>query len=100
MFHQNRLPQFPGNKLLFHAVQHINIADTIKLLDEKEADIHANNVNNQTPLHIAVYTRNQNLVEILLKCVFNADTRQTLMRKITSISDFVPVCTERLKSMN
>lgn len=46
MFNLSKLPVFPGNKLLFHAVQHINISDTIKLLDEKEADVNAMNVNN------------------------------------------------------
>jgi len=61
------MPAFPGNKLLFHAIQHINIPDTIKLLEEKEADINAQNVNSQTPLHTAVMTKNSALVEILLK---------------------------------
>lgn len=58
MFKTSKLPAFPGNRLLFHAVQHINISDTIKLLEEQEADVNAKNVNNSTPLHIAVSTRN------------------------------------------
>lgn len=52
------MPAYPGNKLLFHAIQHINIPDTIKLLEEKEADVNAENVNNSTPLHFAVMTHN------------------------------------------
>ena len=35
------MPSFPGNKLLFHAIEHINVSDTIKLLEEKEADVNA-----------------------------------------------------------
>ena len=58
MFKSSKLPAYPGNRLLFHAVQHINISDTIKLLEEKEADVNALNINDCTPLHIAVATRN------------------------------------------
>jgi hypothetical protein len=46
MFKNKHLPAYPGNKLLFHAVQHINVSDTIKLLEQKEADVNAQNVNN------------------------------------------------------
>ena len=67
MYNKQKMPAYPGNKLLFHAIQHINIPDTIKLLEEKEADVNAENVNNSTPLHFAVMTHNQALVEILLK---------------------------------
>ena len=61
------MPAYPGNKLLFHAIQHINIPDTIKLLEEKEADINAFNVNSSTPLHAAVMTHNSTIVEILIR---------------------------------
>ncbi len=49
-----QLPKFKGNSLLFHAISHQNIRDAIQLIEEKEADVNARNINGQTPLHFAV----------------------------------------------
>lgn len=70
MYNKSKMPAYPGNKLLFHAIQNINFPDTIKLLEEKEADVNARNVNDCTPLHTAVMTHNCDLVELLLKLIY------------------------------
>ena len=60
------LPQNKGNNLLFHSISHINIQDIISLLNDKEADINARNINGSTPLHFAVFSENPTLVSIIL----------------------------------
>lgn len=48
------LPEFKGNPLLLHAISHSNIQDVITLLEDKEADVNACNINGSTALHYAV----------------------------------------------
>lgn len=56
------LPKNQGNPILFHAVAHINIREIITLLEDKEADVNAKNINGSTPLHFAVLTGNPTVV--------------------------------------
>jgi len=43
-----------GNDLLFHAITHGNVHDTIALLEDNEVDPNTTNVNGQTPLHVKI----------------------------------------------
>ena len=65
------LPKNKGNALLYHSITHSNVRDIIRLLEDKEADVNAQNINGATPLHFAVHCDNPTIVEILLK--FKAD---------------------------
>ena len=48
------MPQFKGDPLLFHAVAHGNVQEVISLIEDKEANVDARNINGATPLIFAV----------------------------------------------
>ena len=60
-----------GADILFHCITHHNIHDAIAMLEDKEVDVNARNINGQTPLHFAVEAQNVTMIETLLK--FQAD---------------------------
>ena len=49
-----KLPEFKGDPILFHAVSHGNVQEVISLLQYKEANVDARNINGSTPLIYAV----------------------------------------------
>lgn len=70
------LPKNKGNDLLFHAIAHLNAKDIILLLDDKEADINARNINGATPLHYAVQVNSLQIVDLLLKYKANPNLQE------------------------
>ena len=56
-----------GAELLFQCINTHNIHDAIALLDEKEVDVNATNINGMTPLHYAVNEQNSVMIETLLQ---------------------------------
>ena len=55
-----------GADILFTCITKHNIHDAIALLDDKEVDVNARNINGQTPLHFAVEAQNTTMIETLL----------------------------------
>ncbi|KAM3144131.1 hypothetical protein pb186bvf_003895 [Paramecium bursaria] len=73
---QITLPQFKGDPLLFHAISHANIQDVIQLLQDKEANVDARNINGSTPLIFAVQANNPTITEVLLKFQANPNLQE------------------------
>lgn len=65
-----------GNNLLFHSIAHGDIKDVIGLLEDKEADVNAVNINGSTPVHYAIYYENNDILEVLLKYGANPNVKE------------------------
>jgi len=70
------LPSNLGNPLLLHAIAHSNISDIITLIEDKEADINARNINGSTTLIYATIMNSEKTVEILLNYKCNPDLQE------------------------
>ncbi|CAD8052048.1 unnamed protein product [Paramecium sonneborni] len=70
------MPQFKGDPLLFHAVAHGNVQEVISLIEDKEANVDARNINGATPLIFAVQANHPQITELLLKFKANPNLKE------------------------